>query len=60
MQIFLPLMLRLRQTSFPFGAASFHVALIPSEKTGGFALTATKTTIPSSVAGIFSLLRMAA
>ena len=32
--------------TLPFGAASFHLALMSSEKTGGFASTATKTTIP--------------
>ena len=60
MQQFLPLLPRLRQTTLPFGAASFHLALMPSEKTGGFASTATKATIPSSIVGLLSLLRVAA
>ena len=60
MQKFSPLLPRLRQTILPFGAAAFHLALMPSEKTGGFASTATKTTIPSGIVGILSLLRVAA
>ena len=60
MQNFSPLMPRLRQTTLPFGAASFHLALMPSEKTGGFASTATRTTIPSRIVGILSSLRVAA
>ena len=60
MQKFLPLLPRLRETTRPFGAASFHLALMPPEKTGGSASTATKTTIPSSIVGILSLLRVAA
>ena len=48
------------KTDLPFGAASFHLALMPSEKTGGFASTDTKTTIPSSIVGILSLMRVAA
>ena len=60
MQKISPLRPRLRQTTFPFGVASFHLALMPSEKPGGFASTATKTTIPSSILGILSLLRLAA
>ena len=59
MQKVSPLRPRLRQTTLPFGAASFHLALMPSEKTGGFASTATKTTIPSSIVGILALLRVA-
>ena len=42
-----------------FRVASFHLALMPSEKTRGFASTAMKTTIPSSIVGILSLLRVA-
>ena len=60
MQKFSMLMPRLRQTTLPFGAASFHLALMPSEKTGGFTSTATKTIFPSSIVGILSLLRVAA
>ena len=60
MQKFSPLMPCLRQTTLPFGAASLHLALMPFEKTGGFASTATKTNIPSSIVGILSLLRVAA
>ena len=60
MQKFSPLLPRLRQTTLPFEAASFHLALIPSEKTGGFASTATKTTIPSSTVGVLLLMRLAA
>ena len=60
MQKVSPLLPRLRQTNPPFGAASFHLALMPSEKTGGFASTAAKTIIPSSIVGILSLLRVAA
>ena len=60
MQKFSPLLPRLRQTTLLFGAASFHHALTPSEKTGGFASTATKITIPSSIVGILSLLQVAA
>ena len=60
MQKFLPLMPRLRQTTLRFEAFSFHLALMPSEKTGGFASTATKTTIHSSIVGTLSLLRVAA
>ena len=60
MQKVLLLLPRLRQTALSFGAASYHLALMPSEKTRGFASTATKTTIPSSIAGILSLLRVAA
>ena len=56
MQNFSPLRPRLRQTTLPFGAASFHLALMPSEKTGGFASTATKTTIPISIVGFLSIL----
>ena len=54
MQRFSPLVPRLRQTTFPFGGASFHppLQLIPSYKTGGFASTATKTTAPSSIEDI--------
>ena len=39
--------------------ACFHppLTLIPSEKTGGFASTATKSTTPSSIVGILSILR---
>ena len=57
-----PLVPRLRQTTLPFGAASFHppLALIPSEITGGFASTATKTTTPSSIVDILSLIQAAA
>ena len=46
----------------PLWSGFFHppLALMPSGKTGGFASTATKTTIPSSVVGILSLLRVAA
>ena len=51
---------RSRQTILPFGTASFRLALMPSETTRGFASTATKTTIPPSIAGILSLLRVAA
>ena len=47
------------QTTLPFGSASFHIALMPSKKTGGFASTATKSTIPSSIVGIVSLLQVA-
>ena len=60
MQKVSPLMPRSRQTTLPVGAASFHLALMPSEKPGGIASTATKTTIPSSIVGILSLLRVAA
>ena len=44
MQKFSPLVSRLRRTTLSFGAASFHppLALMPSEKTGGFDSTATK------------------
>ena len=43
-----PLVPRLRPTTPPFGAASFHppLALMPSEKTAGFASTAPKTNTP--------------
>ena len=37
MQTFSPLLPRLRQTTLPFEATSFHLALMPSEKTAGFA-----------------------
>ena len=60
MQQFSPLLPRLRQTTLSFEAASFHLALMPSGKTGGFASTATKITIPSSIVGILSLMRVAA
>ena len=60
MQKFSPLVSRLRQATLPSGAASFHLALMPSEKNGGFASSDTKTTIPSSIVGILSLLRVAA
>ena len=60
MQKLLPLMPRLRQTTLPFGAAPFHLALMSSEKTGGSALTTTKTTIPLSIVGILPLLQVAA
>ena len=60
MQKVSPLMPRLRQTTLPFEVASFHLALMPSEKTGGSASTATKTIIPSSIVGILSSLRVAA
>ena len=59
MQKVSPLRPRFRQTNLPFGAVSFHLALMPSEKTGGFASTATKTTIPSRIVGILSLLPVA-
>ena len=49
-----------KKTTLPFEAASFHLALMLSDKTGGFASTATKTTIPSSIVGILSLMRVAA
>ena len=49
---------RLRQTTLPFEAASVHLALMHSEETGGFASTATKETIPSSIVRILSLLRV--
>ena len=51
---------RLRQTTLSFGADAFHLALMPSVKTVGFASTATNTTNPSSIVGIISLLRVAA
>ena len=51
---------RSRQPTLLFGTASFHLALMPSEKPEGFASTVTKTTIPSSIVGILSLLRVAA
>ena len=56
-----PLVPCLRPTTLPFGAAFFHpsLALMPSEKTVGFASTATKTTTPSSIVGILSLMRAA-
>ena len=59
MLFFLPLMPRLGHSTLPFGATSFHLALMPSEKTVGFAGTATKTTIPSRIIGILSSLRVA-
>ena len=55
-----PLMPRLRQTTLPFGAVSFHLALMASEKPGSFASTATKTTFPLSNVGILSPLKVAA
>ena len=58
MQNVSPLLPRLRQTTLPFGAASFHLSTMPSEKTGGFASTARKATIPSSIVGIVLLLRV--
>ena len=60
MLTFSPLMPRLRQMTLPFGAASFHLALMPSEKIGGLASITTKTTISSSSVGIPSLPRVAA
>ena len=59
MQKYSPLLPHLRQTTLPFEAASFHLALMPSEKTRGFASTATKTIILSSIVGILSLMRVA-
>ena len=60
MHTFSLLMPSLRQTTLLFGAASVHLELMPSEKTGGFASTETKITIPSSIVSILSLLRVAA
>ena len=47
-----------RDYPLPFGAASFHppLARMPSETIGGFASTATKTTAPSSIVGILSIM----
>ena len=59
MHTFSPLLPGLRRTTHPFEAVSFHLALMPSEKTGGFAGTATKTIVPSSIVGILSPLRVA-
>ena len=56
MQKVSPLMPGLIQTTLPFGAAFFHLTLMFPEKTGGFASTATKTTIPLSAVGILSLI----
>ena len=60
MQKISPLMPRLGQTTLPFGAASFHLAQVSFENPRVFASTAMKTTIPSSIVGILSLLRGAA
>lgn len=59
-QIVSPLVPRLRQTIFPFGMTSFHpsLALMPSEKTGGFTPTAAETITISSIVVFFSNMRV--
>ena len=54
MQNLTPLLRRLRQTTLPFEAASFHLVLMLCDKPGSFVSTATKTTIPPSIVGILS------
>ena len=56
-----PLANHLRQMTLAFGAAFFQLpfALKPSEKTGGFVSTATKTTTPLSIVDVLSLIRAA-
>ena len=56
MQKVSPLVSRLIPTTSPLDWTLFHppLALLPSEKTGGFALTVMKTTTLSNIVGIHS------
>ena len=61
MRRFSPLASCSRPTTLLSGAAFFHppLALLLSEKTGGFASTVTKKTTPLDIVGIHSLMRAA-